>query len=111
MTESGIGRPLVTLRMYSGICDTASGVPCARRRTAVFISQSYARSPRAAAFGAVCMHFLDKRNYVFDRRLRQNAMAEAKDVRHSRVGAIEQVARLPPNHCLRSEQSDCSKAP
>src|ERR1700731_1895137 len=75
-----MGRPLTTLRRYSGICSTVSGVPWARRRTACLgIRRLQAE---------LANHFCDSL-HVFNRRVGDDTVTKVEDVSGSAVGAAQ----------------------
>src|SRR5580692_4100544 len=81
MTCCGKGRPLTTLRRYSGIWSTVSGVPCARRRTAALAMSGLFETEFAD-------HFNDGLD-VFDRGVGHDAVAQIEDVARATGGGSQ----------------------
>src|SRR5579862_8273450 len=82
MTCAGSGRPLTTLRRYSGIWSTVSGVTWASRRTA--------RSAICALLAEFTNH-TDYGLYAFDRGVGHDAVAEIEDVARAPPGGTENL--------------------
>src|SRR5689334_6110281 len=111
MTESGTGRPPVTLRRYSGISDAVSGVPCASRRTARAISERHSWRSRTMVCLAVRVHFLHQSDYILNRRLGQNAVSKVENVSTPAGGRIDYLARSFAYLRLRSKQYNWVEIP
>ena len=87
MTHGGMGRPLTTLRRYSGIWSTVSGVPWASRRTACL--------DMGCLLGLLRAEFADHAHYgldVFDGSAGDDAVAEIEDVAGTALGGAQNVA-------------------
>src|ERR1035438_523567 len=98
MTGCGSGRPLTTLRRYSGIWSAVSGVPCARRRTACLGTGSLRQFEVA--------HHTDHGLDVFYRRVGNNAVAEVEDVAWTAGGGVQDFVDALFQHFRRSEEGD-----
>src|SRR6266568_7190792 len=97
MTCCGIGRPLTTLRRYSGICSIVSGVPCASSSTAC-LAISFLQPELA--------HHTHHGLHVLDRRFWNNAVAEIEDVAGASGCRAQNLLHAQLEHFRRSEQSD-----
>src|SRR6185312_14750088 len=97
MTDCGSGRPLTTLRRYSGICSAVSGVPCASNRTACLAIH---------ALQVELMHHANHRLHAFDRRARDNSVTKIKEMAGAAVRRLQNLADALFNDLKRREQSD-----
>src|SRR5260370_12406994 len=80
MTVCGMGRPLTTLRRYSGSCSTVSGVPWARRRTACLVmDRPQLKLANHANYGL----------HVLNRGAGHDAMTEVEDVAGAAGGSAQ----------------------
>src|SRR3954452_13104738 len=97
MTCSGSGRPLTTLRRYSGMSSTVSGVPCARRRTAclgILVLQS--KLPNHTHHGL----------HILDRRIGDDPVAQIEDVPRPSSSSAQDLFDARLNHLDRCEERD-----
>src|SRR5438045_3706368 len=104
ITGSGTGRPLVTLRRYSGISSARSGVPWASSRTAVwaFIADLYSHSASCSTEG---VHLFDQGLHVLNGCFGQYAMAEIKNMSWPAVGLQQDcLCPLPHQPLISKEQ-------
>ena len=79
----GSGRPLTTLRRYSGIWSTVSGVPWARSRTACLGIRCFLEAEFA--------DHADDGLHIFDRRAGNDAVAEVEDVAGPSTGGAQNL--------------------
>src|SRR5579862_2139670 len=92
-----MGRPLTTLRRYSGIWSAVSGVPWARRRTA------------RSGMGRLRTEFADHAGnglHVFDRGARHDAMPEIEDVPGATTRRAQNLFDSLVENFQRGEQRD-----
>src|SRR5208283_5225514 len=88
-TACGNGRPLTTLRKYSGICSTVSGVPCASSKTACLAT---------GTLQAELAHHPHHGLHVLYRRLRHNPVAQIKNVARTPVGCAQNLLHALLQH-------------
>src|SRR5271168_420463 len=92
-----MGRPLTTLRRYSGICSIVSGVPWASRRTACLATRRL--QPELA-------HHLHHRLHILDWRSRHDSVAEIEDVPCAPAGSTQNLPHSRLQNLMRRKQSD-----
>src|ERR1700675_4936043 len=97
MTVSGMGRPLTTLRRYSGICSTVSGVPWARRRIARLVMRNLQLElPNHAHYGL----------HVLNRSAGHDPMTKIEDVAGASGGGAQDFFHALLKDFHRSEKRD-----
>src|ERR1700691_1731087 len=97
MTACGSGRPLTTLRRYSGICSRVSGVPWASSRTACLAI--HVLQPELA-------HHAHDGLHVFNWSGGNNAVAEVEDVAGTAVGGAKNFLHAQFQHFGRRKERD-----
>src|SRR5208282_4376419 len=97
MTACGTSRPLTTLRRYSGICSTVSGVPWASSRTAC--------SGILRLQTELADHANDSLD-VLDGRAGHDAVAEVEDVTGTAIGGAENLFNAKLEDFNGSKESD-----
>src|ERR1700691_970919 len=107
-----MGRPLVTLRRYSGIWSSACGVPWASNRTAwrgasqAAISGMGRGSKHGAGDCAELAHVLHHPLHIFDRSTGNNAVPEIEDVSGAAAGLGEDLAHAFAEQIFAGEKHD-----
>src|SRR5665213_3850100 len=95
MSSGDGGRPPRTTRRYSGISSSEDGVPWALRRTADFTP---------LLLPCLLMNVAGDGLHVFERRHRQDAVAEIEDVARPAGGAVEHFVCRREEAVERAEQ-------